>query len=94
MESKHMERLVCKKGLMFKGVWFSSKELLSHVGKRVVVDDLGIQNTPEILVKTVDGEFLCLAEKSNHLHNPFHPLAMGSFERALRKINLQQSKAL
>lgn len=79
-------RIVGKTGVMWKGVLFSSRELLAHVGKKVLIDDLDVQDTDEIMVKTPGGgKLLCLVERADRRPMPFQPQKAGKFERALRK---------
>ena len=81
-------RIVGKTGVFYNGNRFSAKELLEHIGVRVVVDDLGVTDTPEILVKTIAGKTICLAERAKCSIFPTLKFA-GAFERALRKLQRQ-----
>lgn len=69
-------------GVAFQGYHFWSVTMAGHVGEIVEVDDLDVDDTPEVAVRYRDGT-QTLAERVGS--RPWDPRMKGRFELALRK---------
>jgi len=75
------EHPISKNGVQHKGRWYWATLMAGRIGQTAAVDDLDVDDTPELAVRFSDGKRSFAEVLGTSLHNPQRKSA---FERALR----------